>query len=96
MKKRDHKPQVHGEQVIKVQCKVDISPQVPFLPCVSSILVSYLALLGNLLHKECVVTMVFLRPLAKPANDLVILLTEEQDFLSMAQIDFSLAPPGSP
>ena len=69
MEKRDHKPQVHGEQVIKVQCKVDISPQVPFLPCVSSILISYLALLGNLLHEECMVTMVFLRPLAKPAND---------------------------
>ena len=58
MEKRDHKPQVHGEQVIKVQCKVDISPQVPFLPCVSSILISYLALLGNLLHEECMVTMV--------------------------------------
>ena len=96
MKKRDHKPQVHGEHVIKVQCKVDISPQVPFLTCLSSILVSYLVLLGNLFHEECVVTMVFLWPLAQPANDLAILLTEEQDFLSMAQTDFSLAPPGSP
>ena len=77
----------------QVQCKVDISPQISFLTCLSSILVSYLVFLGNLLHEECVVTTVFLRPLAKPANGLVILLTEEQEFLFMAQTDFSPASP---
>ena len=36
------------------------------------------------------VTTVLLRPLAKPANELPILLTEEQEFLSMALTEITL------
>lgn len=36
------------------------------------------------------VTMVLLRPLTKPTNDLPILLTEEQEFLFMAHTEVSL------
>ena len=36
------------------------------------------------------VTTVLLRPLAKPANEIPILLTEEQEFLSMALTEISL------
>ena len=36
------------------------------------------------------VTMVLLGPLTKPANDFPVLLTEEHEFLSMAQTEISL------
>ncbi|TEA40531.1 hypothetical protein DBR06_SOUSAS15710075, partial [Sousa chinensis] len=44
---------------------------------------SHLVLLGHLFHEERVVTTVLLGPLAQPANELPILLTEELEFLSM-------------
>ena len=58
--------------------------------CLSSIPLSYLIVLGNLFHEECVVTMVLLGPCTKPANDFPVLLTEEHEFLSMAQTEISL------
>lgn len=62
--KRDHRPRVHGDQVNKVQCKVEISPQVTL--CGLSFLhsLSHLIVRGNLFHEECVVAMVLLGPLS--------------------------------
>ena len=53
-------------------------------------MVSYLVLLGDLFHEKCRVTVVLLGPLTKPANDLPILLTEEQEFLSMVSTEMFL------
>ena len=89
-KKRDHRPQVPGSQVIKVQCKVEISLKYHFLLCFFSILVSYLVLWCNLLQEERLMTSVRLRSLAKPTNDLPILFTEELEFLSMVSTEVSL------
>ena len=88
--KSDLTAQDYGSKVIRAKCKVDIPNKYYFLCCLSSILVCYLVLLGNLLHEESVVTSVPLRPLAKPANDLPILLTEEQEFLFMALTEICL------
>lgn len=47
---------VLGVQVIKLQCKIDISLNYQFLTGLPSVMVSYLVLLDNLLHEEYVVT----------------------------------------
>lgn len=87
-----HRSQVYGDKGTKAECEVETAHQVLFLPCSSSILASYLELTGNLLHEDRVVTAVLLGPLAKPANDLPIPLTEEQEFLFMALTEVYLLP----
>ena len=52
----------------------------------------YLTLPDCFLPKECVVTTMLLRPLTNPANDLLVLLTEEEEFLSMVYTEISLFP----
>lgn len=67
-----------------------ISHQVIFSVLSPSAMVSQLVPLGNLLHEGHGLIMMLLRLLTKPANNLSIILTEEQEFVSMKFTEITL------